>query len=68
MPIYEFICESCGHKEAVSKTVEGRDLAPPMCQHGEADHPLTHAMKRVTVYSTNFILKGGGWAKDGYKG
>jgi predicted nucleic acid-binding Zn ribbon protein len=67
MPAYDFICESCGHKEVVNKSIAGRNDDPPMCQHGEAFHPATHAMKRVKVYNTSFLLKGGGWAADGYR-
>lgn len=64
MPYYEYICESCGAETTLTRKIADRDDRV-MCQHGEADHPLTHPMKRkVSVVS--FALSGGGWYADGY--
>lgn len=65
MPLYEYVCETCGH--TVTKLRKMADAEKPlMCQHGEADHPATHAMKRKVSRGTGFQLKGNGWYKDGY--
>lgn len=57
MPIYEYKCPKCDH----SFELFGRHTDPaPECP--ECGHQPTEKM----VSLTNFELKGGGWAKDGY--
>lgn len=55
MPIYEYECKACGTLSEVIQKV-GED--PPTCTCN------TVMVKRVST--TSFILKGGGWATDGY--
>ncbi len=58
MPIYEYECESC-HKEIeiIRKSSETHQVACPHC----------HELKLKKKLSLNsFLLKGGGWYKDGY--
>lgn len=71
MPIYEYRCPSCKDtKEIVRKITDLEEK--PVCD-ACSDHPSTcpdgcfvMEMERV-ISSTSFILKGSGWAKDGYK-
>lgn len=58
MPIYEYRCELCGHEfERFQKMSDDPVDACPEC---EAD-----SVKKL-VSRTSFVLKGGGWYKDGY--
>jgi putative FmdB family regulatory protein len=56
MPIYEFKCEPC--EESFEKLMRHSDPVPacPQCD-GTAERQISAA---------SFILKGGGWEKDGY--
>ncbi len=67
MARYDFVCDTCDHTCEEERKISERDDNPPMCQHGEAFHPATHAMRRVTVNrGTSFVLNGKGWYKDHY--
>jgi len=57
MPVYDFECE-CGRKRTEFFKLKKVPKTLP-CSKCKKD------MKRV-ISSTNFILKGEGWAKDGY--
>lgn len=57
MPIYEFICESCG--ERMERMQKVHDPPPAACQE------CGGKMARV-VSASSFHLKGGGWYKDLY--
>ena len=58
MPIYEYLCASCGYQfEEVQKF---NDLPLEEC----ADCGKNSA--RLQVSMSSFHLKGGGWYKDGY--
>ena len=60
MPIYEYLCESCGYQfEEVQKF---NDLPLDECP----DCGKNSASRQVSVSA--FHLKGGGWYKDGYSG
>ena len=60
MPIYEYLCASCGfHFEEVQKFNDPPLEECPNC--GEKS-----ASRQVSMSS--FHLKGGGWYKDGYSG
>ena len=65
MPYYEYVCSECGHTVTEKRTVAERNERLPVCQHGEVDHPFSFPMDRV-LSRGNFVLKGSGWAKDGY--
>jgi len=55
MPIYDWICEKCGLKcELISMVDEKKKC-----------RKCGNVMKRLPTQAT-FILKGDGWAKDGY--
>ena len=55
MPTYDYICEG-GHEFASNQRI----VDPPIkiCKCGKK-------CKRL-IYKTSFILRGPGWAKDGY--
>ena len=59
MPIREYQCEEC---ETILERIENIDeLQEPMtCDKCEIQ------MERI-ISKTTFILKGGGWEKDGYQ-
>ena len=62
MPTYVYECPQCKKRFEFQLTVENRDK-PPWHAHGSCD-PITE-LKRI-IAPTSFILKGTGWAKDGY--
>lgn len=58
MPTYEYACKACEHEwEVVQKMSDDPVKECPACKRGEA--------KRL-VSGASFILKGPGWANDGY--
>lgn len=57
MPIYEFVCESCGRLAEVMQKLSDPAPTCPECGQGR--------MAR-TVSRTSFQLKGGGWYADLY--
>lgn len=57
MPIYEFVCESCGRVAEVMQKVDEPAPGCPECGVGR--------MARL-VSRTSFQLKGGGWYSDLY--
>ena len=57
MPIYEYACETCGHK--FEKLMKISAEAPPCDNCGSAE------VKKL-VSASAFVLKGGGWYKDHY--
>lgn len=57
MPIYEYVCKSCGkHFETMQKISE-----PPIAPCPKCGDTADRAISR-----TSFTLKGSGWYKDGY--
>ena len=56
MPIYDFKCKSCEHTFEVLQKYS--DDNPPCEECGKDTERL--------ISKTSFILKGGGWYKDGY--
>tara|TARA_R100000030_G_scaffold64434_1_gene49036 strand:- start:245 stop:430 length:186 start_codon:yes stop_codon:yes gene_type:complete len=56
MPLYVFKCEDCGVKVEV---LQAFGDPKPSCEKCSKD------MKKQ-IALTSFVLKGGGWAKDGY--
>lgn len=58
MPIYEYVCDACGHvAELMQKVSDPPPAACPACGAG----PLSKLVSR-----TSFHLKGGGWYADLY--
>ena len=65
MPIYEWYCPHCGHEEETLQSIN--DPAPVClkCDYNTNRHKKLEVMERK-ISKSSFILKGGGWAKDGY--
>lgn len=60
MPKYDYICEDCGEVETKERRISKRN-EPDICSHCEG------LMLRDKVNrGTGFVLKGGGWYRDGY--
>lgn len=61
MPIYTYRCREC---KAESEEIQKMDAPPPeKCEKCNAKDTLER-----TMGVSNFQLKGGGWASDGYSG
>jgi putative FmdB family regulatory protein len=58
MPVYEYECKACKNKWEQEQSIKDPIIkACPKCKKKEA--------KRL-ISATNFVLAGGGWAKEGY--
>jgi len=58
MPLYEYICHSCGHEfDEIQKFSDNPITKCPKCSKNKI-------VKKVSL--TAFHLKGEGWYKDGY--
>lgn len=60
MPIYVYECPKCKRVADWSAPLELRDKIHPKCKKCKK-----FSMKRI-IAPSSFILKGSGWAKDGY--
>jgi putative FmdB family regulatory protein len=63
MPTYVYECPQCGYQTELIRKTEDRDNH--VSCHCIEDKETQPKMKRVPA-PTSFILKGPGWAKDGY--
>lgn len=59
MPIYEYVCDKCGHEFEISQRI--------------ADKPLKKCKEcggklHKKISNTSFVLKGTGWYKTDYAG
>jgi putative FmdB family regulatory protein len=60
MPIYEYECKACGHRqEAIQKMSDDPLVECPVCHKPE--------LKKL-VSAAGFRLKGGGWYETDFKG
>jgi len=58
MPIYEYLCEKCGHEfEREQRITEDPVKTCPQCRARKV---------RRLISRTGFVLKGGGWYSDLY--
>jgi len=59
MPTYDYVCDACGHRwESIQNIKDAPEKECPKCKEEKA--------KRLISGGSSFILKGGGWAVDGY--
>ncbi|TNE50864.1 MAG: zinc ribbon domain-containing protein [Deltaproteobacteria bacterium] len=58
MPIYEYRCEACG---SVMEKIQSFSAPPPDACESCGGGPM-HKL----ISQSSFVLKGGGWYKDGY--
>ena len=65
MPIYRYICNNCGHSFETLflsfSTAEAEEEKTTCPKCGSLN-------KKKEIGGTSFILKGGGWSKDNYRG
>jgi len=60
MPIYEYECQACGHREeALQKMSDAPLVECPVCHKPE--------LKKL-ISAAGFRLKGGGWYETDFKG
>lgn len=58
MPTYEYACQACGHELEISQRITESALKTcPECGKDQLERLISGG---------GFILKGGGWYKDGY--
>ncbi len=59
MPMYEYLCQKCGHQFEIKQTMSEKALKScPKCQE--------EALEKL-ISSNNFQLKGSGWYVTDYK-
>jgi len=59
MPTYDYVCDACEHRfETQQEMTAGPLKKCPECGKMK--------LRRLISGGTGFILKGGGWYKDGY--
>lgn len=63
MPMYEFVCEKCGHK---FDKIQGYSSPNPKCPCQDDEGSTCEGETKKIVSLGSFQLVGGGWAKDGY--
>lgn len=63
MPTYEYSCPKCGFETELVRSISDESPGPLCCQ----DNCNGETMVRV-LSASSFVLKGSGWAKDGYAG
>ena len=81
MPRYEYKCDTCGHEFEIQAKMDDpppkcpreevvRDSGgSPLYEVGHGDRPMTTRCGGPThklISRSTFMLKGGGWAADGY--
>jgi predicted nucleic acid-binding Zn ribbon protein len=79
MPTYERKCPHCGHEWEQEETIDGQLLSYTKRRRTlPTMHPVTIFTKdasvcpicgnatRRLISKTNFVLRGPGWARDGY--
>ena len=60
MPVYEYECQKCGKRtEKIQKITED--------SFKECFEEKCIGKLKKLISRTSFVLKGGGWAADGYK-
>lgn len=61
MPTYDYACASCGHCLEVRQRMSDDPLVDcPECHEPE--------LRKLLSSAGSFVLKGGGWFRDGYAG
>lgn len=67
MPVYEYRCRKCGHQFERMQRVNDPNPPCPAVLDEDRTAPVTcGAVTEKVLSTTNFALKGSGWASDGY--
>lgn len=61
MPTYVYRCPTCGNEVEIVQKIS--EKAAPNCSKQACDVRM-----ETVIVPSSFILKGQGWAKDGYSG
>lgn len=60
MPTYEYVCKHCEHEWEVFQSINEKPVKEcPKCGKPKAK-------RQISKQAGGFILKGSGWANDGY--
>ena len=62
MPVYSFRCTKCAREFDVNVPLSASDGLDPLCFEDGCDGKPTERLLRTG----GFVLKGEGWARDGY--
>lgn len=65
MPLYVYECPNC--KKSVELMQKFSEKAAPLCDDCTDPATGSHIQMETVMQSTSFVLKGGCWARDGYK-
>ena len=66
MPVYEYQCPSCNYECEVMQKFNDPSPICEFCSRGNPHDPDNDAHMVKQISHSSFILKGGGWAKQGY--
>lgn len=66
MPTYEYECEA-GHLFEVEQSIKDAPLKECPMWHNPLEPRMCKKKCKRLISATSFVLKGDGWAKDGYK-
>jgi putative FmdB family regulatory protein len=61
MPTYVYQCPKCGRRAELEQSMTNR-TAPMCCEES------CNVEMETVIGVTSFVLKGSGWARDGYSG
>ena len=61
MPTYVYECPKCSRRTELEQPMINR-IRPICCEEG------CNVEMETVIGSTSFVLKGAGWARDGYSG
>ncbi len=67
MPTYTYECEKHGEFEWQHSIKDQLEECPYCKKENEGTDKPPQAVKRLISGGTGFMLKGGGWASEGYK-
>lgn len=69
MPTYEYACEKCKKTFTIEKSIVDPPLTSCPLRYINAldeEESCGGKVKRLISGGSTFVLKGGGWGKDGY--
>lgn len=66
MAVFEYRCEKCSAEFEVEQPVGEPARTDLFCKRLNGQGHCYGTLRRQIPSSTNFVLKGRGWAKDGY--
>jgi predicted nucleic acid-binding Zn ribbon protein len=65
MPTYLFRCPICHEEKTEDHSIT--DIKRPVCDHAGGLEPMVGDVEmEIVIQPSMFVLKGSGWANDGY--